>query len=44
MKRKTYGIYRFPEEPKLPLCKFLALGLLLGVAIGTTIAVVVFSL
>lgn len=44
MSRKVYAVYRYPEEPKSRLFNPIALGLVLGVAIGTTIAVVVFSL
>lgn len=43
-KRPLYGTYRFPEESKSRLCHPVALGILLGVALGTTIAAIVFSL
>jgi len=44
MSRKVYGVYRYPETPKSRLFNPIALGLLLGVALGTTIAAIVFSL
>ena len=51
MRRKNYGVYRFPygihrfpEERKSPFLAPIPLGILSGVALGTTIAAIVFSL
>ena len=44
MNRKIYGVYRYPKAPKSRLFNPIALGILLGVALGATISAIVFSL